>query len=108
MDLLGQEINFLKSDLKKIQSTDINLEDFIEFQEKILFPNGDIFRYKYNKRNIEKGITDDYNEAAFIYISVNIGQKISKKDALEILENVFIRTKNVEMVNFKISSGKAN
>lgn len=108
IDLLQKEKNFLKSDLEKIHKLEIREEDFLEFQEKIEIPKGEMFRYKCNKRAADTGTIDDYSEDIFIYISADLGQKITKKNALKTLQNEFIRKKSVEISNLKSNSTSSN
>jgi len=100
INLLEKEKNFLKFDLNHIRNIDIEIEDFIYFQEKIFIPNGDIYRYNYDR----KVNTDNNIDKAHIYISVFLGEKITKKEAIATLEDKFIREKNDEIGILKISN----
>lgn len=106
IDHLEKERIFLKSDLEKIQKIIINTDDYLEFQEKFLIPNGEMYRYKYNKLSNEFSIKDQFIEEESIFISADLGMKINKKDALEILENDFIRKKTREIGILKNNQSK--
>jgi len=92
INLLEKEKNFLKIDLTNLQNIQISSEDYIVFQEKVMIPNGELFRYKYEKilpvNNLEQ-----CKETAYIYFSVHLGEKLNKQNALELLENNYIKPK---------------